>query len=843
MQNMFIFMKIAVKNLSQQLALFFGFQIILVLLSFGLSWILPAQFKWIGFALFLLLLLASMVVFYDWLHRNIVFSLKELNLFSQSLAQGNAERPLQLQGTEETEQLSLYLNDLNTKLQEATEFINQIGEGNFEADMQQGQQKDRFTTALLSMRDKLKTLSDEEDQRTWINQHIAKFNEILRIQTATFNELAQKITSELVKLLQIQQGFLFIYQDEQENDTFLELRAAYAYDRRKFMKKRLEIGEGLVGQVYLERQTTYLRTVSPEYLQIVSASIEAKPTALLIVPLIANNEVQAIIELASFQEIPAYQIEFVEKIGESIAVTISNLKVNERTKLLLENSQKHSEELQSREEELRQNMEEMQATQEEITRQQSITEGLINNSTDVIVIVDNDLRVVLVNEKVRQNYALNGVEVKPGMNVLDLIAPDEREHQLELYKTALSGENFMDYTHFQLENIDIYFEVNYFPLRREDGKIIGSCSVARDITARKAQENALLEANKALESNQKAILIKQQELEAQNKKLSSTEQILKKAIEKARQAETELRDRNAQITAQEEELRQNLEEMESIQEQLKASERQLFQILSRVPAGVFVIDAQGKPYFANDTAKEMLGKGIMPEEKDNLAKVYQAKLAGTDEDYPVTQMPIVNALGGKSTTVENMEIIKDNGRILLEVSAGPVYDDNKQITYAVAIFQDITEKKRKEQEIKEAHEELQASQEELRQNLEELYATQEASAKQQIINQSLIDSSENIILVTDIHQNILLFNQKAAHYYHNKATELKIGLPILQLYPAEQRTMHEERLKKVLQGERFKLEEVLQSNGKTNNYEINYFPLKAADDKIEGVCIITTILD
>ncbi len=836
-------MKIAAKNLSQRLALFFGFQIILVLLSFGLSWILPEQFEWLGFALFLLLLLISMVGFYDWLHRNVVFSLKELTLFSHSLAQGNAEKNLQLQGTAETEQLSLYLNDLNLKLKEATEFINQIGEGNFEADMQQGQQKDRFTTALLSMRDKLKTLSDEEDQRTWINQHIAKFNEILRIQTATFNELAQKITTELVKILQVQQGFLFIYQDEQEDDTFLELRAAYAYDRRKFMKKRLEIGEGLVGQVYLERQTTYLRSISPEYLQVVSAAVEVKPTALLIVPLIANGEVQAIIELASFQEIPAYQIEFVEKIGESIAVTISNLKVNERTKLLLENSQKHSEELQSREEELRQNMEEMQATQEEITRQQSITEGLINNSPDVIVIIDSDLRVVLVNEKVRQNYALNGVEVVPGMNVLDLIAPAEREHQLELYKRAISGENFMDYTHFELDNIDIHFEVNYFPLRREDGKIIGSCSVARDISERKAQEDALMEANKAFEENQAVILAKQQEMEAQNKKLISTEQILRKAIEKSRQSEAELREKNAQITAQEEELRQNLEELESMQEQLKASERQLFQILSRVPAGVFVIDAHGKPYFANDTAKEMLGKGIMPDEKGNLAKVYQAKLAGTDEDYPITQMPIVNALGGNSSTVEDMEIIKEDKRMLLEVTAGPVYDDNQQITYAVAIFQDITNRRKKEQEIKEAHEELQASQEELRQNLEEIYATQEAATKQQIINQSLIDSSENIIVVADLQQNILLFNKKATHHYQQKDLEIKIGRPILKLYPAEEHTIHQARLQRVLLGERFKIIETHTNKGKTSNYEINYFPLKAADDKIEGVCIIASILD
>ena len=89
------------------------------------------------------------------------------------------------------------------------------------------------------------------------------------------------------------------------------------------------------------------------------------PRALLIVPLIYNDVIYGLVEIASFNEYPPHVIEFIERIGESIAATISSSKSQIQTALLLEQSQQQAEEMSSQEEEMRQNMEELRATQEQ----------------------------------------------------------------------------------------------------------------------------------------------------------------------------------------------------------------------------------------------------------------------------------------------------------------------------------------------------------------------------------------------------------------------------------------------------------------------------------------------
>jgi len=127
------------------------------------------------------------------------------------------------------------------------------------------------------------------------------------------------------------------------------------------------------------------------------------------------------------------------------------------------------------------------------------------------------------------------------------------------------------------------------------------------------------------------------------------------------------------------------------------NKQRLTQFLEAVPVGVFVVDAMGKPYYANQTAQQILGKGIIAETTaEELTKTYQAYLAGTDRLYPTEDQPVLRALKGERATIDDVEIHQDNKIIPLEVSAMPVVDDKGKIIYAIAAFQDISDRKQVE---------------------------------------------------------------------------------------------------------------------------------------------------
>ena len=225
------------------------------------------------------------------------------------------------------------------------------------------QQKD-----LMKTLEENKLAHDEEEKRNWIAKGLSEIGQYLR---GDINEEFYKnLVSALVDYLKVSQAGVYVVEEDDDASKYIELKSCYAFDRHKYLQKKIEPGHGLVGQCYLEKERIYIREVPESYIKITSGLGDAPPRTILIVPLVHENIVEGIIEIASFRELEGHEIDFMEKLAGSLASYIATNRINLKTRVLLEQYQVQSEELKAQEEEMRQNMEEMQATQEEIHRKE-----------------------------------------------------------------------------------------------------------------------------------------------------------------------------------------------------------------------------------------------------------------------------------------------------------------------------------------------------------------------------------------------------------------------------------------------------------------------------------------
>lgn len=235
--------------------------------------------------------------------------------------------------------------------------------------------------ALLNMGSKLQHAEIEEQKRQWSSSGLNQFSEIVRNHQHNRSVLMDHSVSFLTKYLQSQQGALFVLIEER-GDSWLSLESCFAFDKKKFIEKRIEIGSGMVGQVFLEKQPCRLTDIPRGYTSITSGLGDATPTDLLLVPFIYNEKVQAVFEVSGFNAFEKHHIDFLSKAGEFLASTLLSLKTTLKMESLLEQAQQQTETLRAQEEELRQNMEEMQATQEEVTRKSNqLNDVLIESKT------------------------------------------------------------------------------------------------------------------------------------------------------------------------------------------------------------------------------------------------------------------------------------------------------------------------------------------------------------------------------------------------------------------------------------------------------------------------------
>jgi PAS domain S-box-containing protein len=415
-----------------------------------------------------------------------------------------------------------------------SQFIEAVSAGNYDINVKAGDETDNLTTMLENMRSKLKQNAEDDRKRNWTTTGLAQIGDILRATTSSSSELYDNIIRFVVKYTKSNQGGLFIINEENENDLFIDLVACYAFERKKYLQKKVGIGDGLIGQCYLEGERIYLLEVPQEYISITSGLGGANPNALLIVPMKVNDKIYGVIELATFNKFEEYEIELVEKLAESIASTISNVRINETTRVLLEKTQQQAEEMKSQEEEIRQNMEELEATQEEMRRKQTILEKeldqsqkqgeilriqekkLIESQDTLQAIVDNIPRAIFWKDKDLRFMGCNIIfaNVAGASSPRDLTGKSDfdmawsaqadayRKDDLEVMRSRKSKLDIEE-VNVNSDGTESWVRTSKVPIVNQTGEVVAILGMFEDITAYKLREadvaRKLVERDEALQ--------------------------------------------------------------------------------------------------------------------------------------------------------------------------------------------------------------------------------------------------------------------------------------------------------------------------------------------------------
>ncbi len=257
-----------------------------------------------------------------------------------SLANGRFPKRIKYFKKDEIAETVNSLNMHIKNLKNSTEFASKIEQGELDFEISNEGKNDVLSSSLTSMRDSLIKVSEENEKRKWATEGQALHVEILRNNTNSIKKLAEELIKSLVPYIGGHFGALYSVTRDNKRKEYLQLQSTYAFEATGH--EQIEIGQTLVGQCALEKKTIIVDETSEEFMKVSSGLGDAAPRHLILIPLKVNEDVYGVIEIGSFNKLEDYQIEFLEKLGESIGSTILSVQAADRNRELLESFQKSS---------------------------------------------------------------------------------------------------------------------------------------------------------------------------------------------------------------------------------------------------------------------------------------------------------------------------------------------------------------------------------------------------------------------------------------------------------------------------------------------------------------------
>ena len=389
--------------------------------------------------------------------------------------------------------------------------VKTIAAGNYAEDVPFTQATDE-TGSLARSIDVLKQGAEAMEQQRWVKSNVSKLTRELQ-GAASLAEFGQRLVSGLVPMLGGGVAGFYLFE---ENPRRLQRIAAYGLAKEAASTESFGVGEGLVGQCAQERKAVMLQNLPPDYLRIASGLGGAAPIQAMASPLLSQDSLLGVLEIASFRTFKAQEKTLFEELLPVVAMSFEILQRNLRTQKLLSQTQEQARQLEEQTEELTQSQEELLAQQRELTTQrEQLKESeersrlILESSAEGIFGTDTEGRITFVNPAACRMLGFAAEELigKPSHAAFHQRRADGSEYPKE------ECPMFAAYTRGEASRIDDEFlwrkdgaglpvEYGAMPMLKE-GAIVGAVITFTDITERKHAEAELrLAMGKAEEATQ-----------------------------------------------------------------------------------------------------------------------------------------------------------------------------------------------------------------------------------------------------------------------------------------------------------------------------------------------------
>jgi PAS domain S-box-containing protein len=340
-----------------------------------------------------------------------------------------------------------------------------------------------------------------ETQR-WIKSHIAEISADLQ-QAASFSELSRAFLSRIAPLVKLGHGVFYIHEEAAKR---LRLLGGYAYRERKHLDQYFSYGQGLVGQCALERSAIFIQEPPEDYVRIGSSLGEGVPHTIAVLPVLRNERLLAVLELATFETFGASEQALLDGLMPILAMSLEILERNQQTQKLLEETQRQAENMEKQAARLEEQTVEMEAQQREIKAAEERSRLILGSVKDGIVGLDNNGMMTFANPAA---YAMLGFEedefVGKGMHALIHHTYPDGSHfprqECSMYLTAQDGtpRTVDNEVLWCKDGTAIPVEYTTTPVFK-DGELVGTVITYRDITARVTAQKAIAAQRQAMQN-------------------------------------------------------------------------------------------------------------------------------------------------------------------------------------------------------------------------------------------------------------------------------------------------------------------------------------------------------